>query len=125
MRIAYIKPEDTKLRIIGMKDTLENWHKLIECDCIEAHTLTDYDENILFICDESGKNKNNPLPNFHWGYNNDVVVGVVAFCSRSGADFASLDDIQINIIKEYLKTYSYYPMNTRKEMILLHGSRNV
>lgn len=124
MRIAYIKPEDTKLRVIGMKDSLENWHKLLECECIEAHTLIEYDD-ILFICDESGKMKNNPLPNFYWGYNNDVVVGVVAFCSRNGADFASLDDNQIWFIREYLKHYSYYPMRKRKELIELHGSRDL
>ena len=100
MRIAYIKPEDDKLRVIGMKDELSEWHKLIDCDMIEAHELIP-GTNILFVCDESGKLKDK-YPNFWWGeYFPDIVVGTVAFCSRNGPEFDNLTDEQITLIKAY------------------------
>ena len=115
MRIAYIKPEDDKLRIIGMKDELSEWHKLIQCDMIEAHELIP-GTNILFVCDESGKLKNKE-PNFFWGeYFPDIVVGTVAFCSQNGPEFDNLSDEQISLIRAYLDKHSFIkPMRKRKE----------
>lgn len=123
MRIAYIKPEDDKLRVIGMKDELSEWHKLIECNTIEAHVLIP-GTNILFVCDESGKLKDK-YPNFYWGeYFLDIVVGTVAFCSRNGPEFDSLTDEQITLIKAYLTVNSYLtPMRKRKEIIEIHDQR--
>lgn len=123
MRIAYIKPEDDKLRIIGMKDELTEWHKLIQCDTIEAHTLI-HGTNILFICDESGKLKDKE-PNFWWGeYFPDIVVGTVAFCSQNGPEFDNLTDEQITLINAYLTVHSYLtPMKKRKEIKKIHDQR--
>ena len=116
IRIAYISPDDTELHVIDMEDTLDNWYQILKCTYIEAHVLYPDDSNMLFICDEEGKMKKDPKPNFIWELgNNDVVVGTVGFCRRKGPEFASLTDVDIMDIRTYIKENSYYPMEFRKE----------
>lgn len=116
IRIAYIKPEETDITIITIEDELEHWYHVLGCSCIEAHILYPDDNDLLFICDEEGKMKVDPKPNFIWELgNNDVVVGTVGFCRRKGPEFASLTDIDIMDIRTYIRENSYYPVEFRKE----------
>ena len=57
-------------------------------------------DGIFCVLNEEGKLKGLPI-NFIFG--GDFIVGNVFFCSVSGGDFASLNDMQINTILKLFK----------------------
>lgn len=115
MRIAYIRPNETTLHVVRMRDSLERWYELIQCRVIEVHPL-DKLSKVIFICDEEGKLKDKIEPNIIWHLGRDILTGTIAFVHDAIDDdsWSDLTDEDIEYIRRYL-TDNLYPNEYRDE----------
>ena len=99
-RIKCLLVEPYKLpKLIEIENTLEAKQKIVD-GMIETIYLTN-DDSVVLICNEEGKINDLPL-NFILANENyeEQIVGNVFFTSRNDVDFDSLNEEQIEILKD-------------------------
>lgn len=79
-----------------IENTLKNLQRLVG-GYIET---VDLDNNVVLVCDEDGKCIDLP---FNFYLYSDYVVGTAVFVSRRGEHFGSLNEEQIDYVKDLIK----------------------
>lgn len=96
-----IRP-DSLLYKTNMSLTLENLQKFVG-GYIEVVTIGTFgNQEILMICNEEGKIRDDCEPNFRLG--NDIIMGDVVFAARDGQDIVGIAPTPITAFREWLKT---------------------
>lgn len=93
MRVM-IKEPCHKSKLDHILDDLEVYHRIVNCQTIDAIQLFNRPD-ICMIIDDEGKLVGKK-PNFYYGL--DIIVGTVIFAGVSGEDLVSLNDEQIKFV---------------------------
>ena len=101
--VVAVKEPGKALYVKSVEPTLENFHKLVDCDTLEA---VPFDGGIYMYLDDEGK-LFNKTPNFKWRHG-DIVVGNAVFV-RVGFDGTelSLTNREVTQIQFYLELTSF------------------
>jgi hypothetical protein len=96
LRVLVCEP-DKAPEVREIDDTLEAMQAIVGgyIQAIFVNMCKDY----VLVCNEEGRLKGLE-PNIYIGL--DVIVGTCFFCNNGGEDFASLDDSDIEALKELL-----------------------
>lgn len=100
-------------RVADIKNDLDEFYKLIDCDYVE--TVYPFKDDVCIICDDEGKLKRKEFsrPLRSDGVIYDIIAGTFIITGINEDDFCSLTDSQLETYLEMFK----YP----EEMMVIDG----
>lgn len=92
-----------KASVVVIKNELEEYYRLLHCNYVENYRVTIGNKTFDIICDDEARLKKNTYPSVVSENTKIILRNNVLICNRGKNSFTSLNDEDIELIKEQIR----------------------